>query len=112
MFDNPSKNLQRLQDELLAAEEPQWEAEPEEEDPDQAYQDVKQILARDDWNETQREPLYYSYIPEEPVYEDEGELEPEPIEKKKGGSFLLILMLILNAITFGALAAVWWTRWR
>lgn len=111
MFDNPSKNLQRLQDELLAAEEAPWE--PEEDDPEQAYQDAKRILAQEAWNETQRDPLYYQYIPEEPIYDDEEEYTAQPSEqkKKKGSSLGLFLMLIAEAIMLGVLAAVWWTKW-
>ena len=50
MFDNPRKELDRLQRELLAAEEPP--AEPEEDsDPEEAFYEMKELLAREEWDE-------------------------------------------------------------
>ena len=56
MFDDPKKELERLQNELLAAQE-EPEAEDEDMDADQALADVRKMLAREDWEEDEREPL-------------------------------------------------------
>lgn len=115
MFDNPKRDLQRLQEELLAAEEPEWEPEADEEDPEEAFRDMKQMLAREDWEETDREPLYRSYqedademnfeeAPEEPDFEE----TPLPKEKKKGMGGL-IAAVILESLALLAIAA--WMLW-
>lgn len=118
MFDDPRKALQRLQDELLAAEEPEeteeeWEDEDEEEeDPDTALEEMRDLLTREDWEETRREPLARSYVPEEAEDDDEEE-SPLPRRRnarKEKGMGGLVAALILETI---ALLAVflWWLLW-
>lgn len=122
MFDNPKKDLQRLQQELLAVEE----SEPEEiqEDPEQALRDMKRMLAREDWEETEREPLYRSYQEEpeeayeeayeepfEEEYEETPEVDepvlPKPKQKGMGG---LIAAVILESLALLAIAV--WMLWK
>lgn len=124
MFDDPKKELQRLQEQLLAVEaeeeEPEWE--PEEEDPDQAMLDVQALLARDDWEETEREPLYMRYTREDPQPEYEIPQPParkpapkqNPKQKAETGRVpksAAILVLLLEALGLGCLTA-WWLLWR
>ena len=67
MFDDPKKELERLQNELLAAQE-EPEAEDEDMDADQALADVRKMLAREDWEEDEREPLYAALFDKSSVF--------------------------------------------
>lgn len=118
MFDDPKKELERLQNELLAArQEPE---DMEEEDPDQALEDVRRLLARDDWERSDREPLYRSYTdweeePEEDYIPDvprkkreSGESQEPPRKRTRYG--LLLAVLLLETVGL-AVMALWWYLW-
>lgn len=105
MFDNPRKELERLQQELLAAEAP--------EETDDELDDLE--LA--DWDEGEREPLSKSYTDEdvdEILWETEKEpreeppQEPERPEKKHfvGLKFAIALEMLAIAGLF-----FWWYLW-
>lgn len=88
MFDNPKKELQRLEDELLAAEEVQWQEDWEEEPPQEAGKFLRE--------EDQEEP------PEEE--------EPEAPQNPSRAPMLVALLLIEIGVLFAALA--WWLLWK
>lgn len=93
MFDDPKKELKRLQEQLLAAEEEQWEEEIFEE-PEQIPEEAQHFLLE--------EP--------EPV---EEELEEEPEEEPVARSHvpaLVAALLVEVAALLGVLA--WWLLWR
>lgn len=115
MFDNPRKDLQRLQQELLAAEDPEWEEEEEYEeyeDSEETLHEMKEFLAREDWEEEEREPLYRSYTDgyEEGDEEEweENDVEPAPKKKGMGG---LIAAIILETLAVLAMV-LWWLLWK
>ena len=85
MFDDPKKELRRLEDQLLAAEEPQWEPQ-EEELPEE-------------------EPGGLFLRQEEPEEEEEA-----PAPKPSRVPMLLAALLLEIAALFGVLA--WWLLWR
>ena len=91
MFDDPSKALKKLQEQLLAAEEPE--------------QDI--------FAPPPKEPEYEDYDPAE--YGEEAPQEPEeepeaPQEKNRNKVALLVALLLLEvALLFGVLA--WWLLW-
>ena len=104
MFDNPRKELERLQQELLAAEEPEEPEEPE------ADFDIPL-----EWDEEEREPLSHSNTdagddtriwetPEEEPFEE----VPEKPQKKHyvGLKFAIALELLGIAALFW-----WWYLW-
>ena len=103
MFDNPRKELERLQQELLAAEEPE---QPEE--------DYTPPL---EWDEEEREPLSHSYtedtddtriweMPEETPEEVPEELEKPQKKHYVGLKFAIALELLGIAALFW-----WWYLW-
>ena len=91
MFDDPNKALKKLQEQLLAAEEPE--------------QDI--------FAPPPKEPEYEDYDPAE--YGEEAPQEPEeepeaPQEKNLNKVALLVALLLLEvALLFGVLA--WWLLW-
>ena len=91
MFDDPNKALKKLQEQLLAAEEPE--------------QDI--------FAPPPKEPEYEDYDPAE--YGEEAPQEPEeepeaPQEKNRKKVALLVALLLLEvALLFGVLA--WWLLW-
>lgn len=87
MFDDPNKALKKLQEQLLAAEEPE--------------QDI--------FAPPPKEPEYEDYDPAE--YGEEALEEPEaPQEKNRNKVALLVALLLLEvALLFGVLA--WWLLW-
>lgn len=91
MFDDPNKALKKLQEQLLAAEEPE--------------QDI--------FAPPPKEPEYEDYNPAE--YGEEAPQEPEedpeaPQEKNRNKVALLVALLLLEvALLFGVLA--WWLLW-
>lgn len=91
MFDDPNKALKKLQEQLLAAEEPE--------------QDI--------FAPPPKEPEYEDYDPVEYGEEapEEPEEEPEaPQEKNRNKVALLVALLLLEvALLFGVLA--WWLLW-
>ncbi len=91
MFDDPNKALKKLQEQLLAAEEPE--------------QDI--------FAPPPKEPEYEDYDPAEYGEEapQESEEEPEaPQEKNRNKVALLVALLLLEvALLFGVLA--WWLLW-
>jgi len=91
MFDDPNKALKKLQEQLLAAEEPE--------------QDI--------FAPPPKEPEYEDYDPAEYGEEalEEPEEEPEaPQEKNRNKVALLVALLLLEvALLFGVLA--WWLLW-
>ena len=120
MFDDPKKELERLQNELLAAQE-EPEAEDEDMDADQALADVRKMLAREDWEEDEREPLYRSYTdweeetpPERARNPDapRKKHKPEPQEppRRRSGYGLLLAVLLLETVAL-AVMALWWFLW-
>ncbi|MDD6967809.1 MAG: hypothetical protein SO355_10630 [Candidatus Faecousia sp.] len=88
MFDNPKKELQRLEDQLLAAEEVQWQESWEEGPP----QEAGKFLREEDQEE----------LPEEE--------EPEAPQNPSRTPMLVALLLIEIGVLFAALA--WWLLWR
>ena len=83
MFDNPKKELQRLEDELLAAERVQWQ---------------------ESWEEELEQP------PEaEPAEAEEGSEETQP-QNPSRAPLLIALLLMEVGVLFAALA--WWLLWR
>lgn len=98
MFDDPKKELERLQRELLAAEEPE---EPEYTPP----------LS---WDEEEREPLSHSYTEDADdsriwVLPEEPEEPEEDVPEKKhyvGLKFAIALELLGIAALFW-----WWYLW-
>lgn len=88
MFDDPNKALKKLQEQLLAAEEPE--------------QDI--------FAPPPKEPEYEDYDPAE-YGEEAPEEEPEaPQEKNRNKVALLVALLLLEvALLFGVLA--WWLLW-
>lgn len=89
MFDDPKKELKRLQEQLLAAEEEQWEEEIFEE-PEQIPEEAQHFLLE--------EP--------EPV---EEELEEEPVARSRVPALVAALLVEVAAL-LGVLA--WWLLWR
>lgn len=91
MFDDPNKALKKLQEQLLAAEEPE--------------QDI--------FAPPPKEPEYEDYDPAE--YGEEAPQEPDeepeaPQEKNRNKVALLVALLLLEvALLFGVLA--WWLLW-
>lgn len=91
MFDDPNKALKKLQEQLLAAEEPE----------------------EDIFAPPLKEPEYEDYDPAE--YGEEAPQEPEeepeaPQEKNRNKAALLVALLLLEvALLFGVLA--WWLLW-
>ena len=87
MFDDPNKALKKLQEQLLAAEEPE--------------QDI--------FAPPPKEPEYEDYDPAE--YGEEAPQEPEaPQEKNRNKVALMVALLLLEvALLFGVLA--WWLLW-
>ena len=88
MFDDPNKALKKLQEQLLAAEEPE--------------QDI--------FAPPPKEPEYEDYDPAE-YGEEAPEDEPgAPQEKNRTKVALLVALLLLEvALLFGVLA--WWLLW-
>lgn len=107
LFDNPKKELERLERELLAAEE-EPTLEETYEDPDAALEEMKAFLAEEDWEESRREPLYRRYTQEEDRREPPRQKPPQERKRKKNGGLILIL-LIETAALIGVI--VWWLRW-
>lgn len=89
MFDDPKKELKRLQEQLLAAEEEQWEEEIFEE-PEQIPEEAQHFLLE--------EP--------EPV---EEEPEEEPVARSRVPALVAALLVEVAAL-LGVLA--WWLLWR
>lgn len=110
MFDDPRKELARLQKELLAAE-----AEPEvdEEDSELELDDLKQLLGSEDWEEEPREPLFRSYTEDDGTeeffsIEEAPEEPPRRMEKKKRGSNAgFLFAIVVEAVGIIALLC-WW----
>ena len=116
MFDDPKKELERLQKELLAAQE---EPEDEDIDTDQALEDVRRMLAREEWEEDRREPLYRSYTDWEEeapprrsaIYDYEEDQAPEPPRPRRRSRYgFLLAVLVLETVAL-AVMALWWFLW-
>ena len=140
MFDDPKKELRRLQEQLLAEEEDEYE-EFEEEDEYEEYEeeyedvddyeddpdleDIDELLEEDDEEE---EPSYRNYAnrygrgrPKEFDYlEDDEEMdEPDFLSredyrrgrrKKKKGNLGWVIIAFLEVIAISAIA-LWWLSW-
>ena len=89
MFDNPNQNLKKLQEQLLAAEEPE--------------EDIF-APAREEY-----EPDYPEEYPGEYPEDPEDEADARERQRKTRQSFLLALLLLEVALLFGVLA--WWLLW-
>ena len=86
MFDNPKKELKRLEDQLLAAEEEAWEIQEQPTDAEELY-------------------------PEEEPAAQEPEEEDAPPSKATNRIPMLVAALLLEiAALFGVLT--WWLLWR
>ena len=86
MFDNPKKELQRLEDQLLAAEEEAWEIQEEPTGPEELYPE------------------------EEPPIQEPEEEDPPPSKASSRIPILVAALLLEIAALFGVLA--WWLLWR
>lgn len=111
MFDNPKQSLERLEQELLAAEAPRKKkgSKKKQEDPDKALEEVKQLLAEDDWKATHRAPLSKSYDPdyEEALWSAEAPREFPKTQSRGGVRPGLIVAMVLE--TLGLVAVLlWW----
>lgn len=110
MFDNPKRSLEQLEQELLAAEPPRKKKNPKKaEDPDEALEEVKKLLAEDDWKSTHRAPLSKSYDPnyEEELWNTEPPREFPHTQSKGGIRPGLIVAMVLE--TLGLVAVLlWW----
>lgn len=111
MFHKSNDALQALERELLAAEpdrdKRQRRREPT---PDETLEEVKQMLAQEDWNAKKRRPLSREYSPEEIeelLYEAS---EPREFPKKRDKGEIrpgLILAMVLETLGLVAIA-IWW----
>ena len=98
MFDNPNQNLKKLQEQLLAAEEPE----------EDIFAPAREEYQPDDPEEYPGE--YPEEYPEEYAEEDpEDEADARERQRKTRQSFLLALLLLEVALLFGVLA--WWLLW-
>lgn len=98
MFDNPNQNLKKLQEQLLAAEEPE----------EDIFAPAREEYEPDDLEEYPGE--YPEEYPEEYAEEDpEEEADARERQRKTRQSFLLALLLLEVALLFGVLA--WWLLW-
>lgn len=97
MFDNPNQNLKKLQEQLLAAEEPE----------EDIFAPAREEYEPDDPEEYPGEyPEEYS---EEYAEDPEDEADARERQRKTRQSFLLALLLLEVALLFGVLA--WWLLW-
>ena len=112
MFDDPKKSLQQLEARLLAAEEPEY-APPEDDDPEAALTQVKQILARDDANTGRAQPLSQSYVArkhlEQLREEEENREKIRRVKNNRTGGLAAALLLEIAAL-MGVIA--WWALCR
>ena len=104
MFDNPRKELERLQQELLAAEEPEQPEEPE------ADFDFPM-----EWDEEERAPLSHSYTDvgdDTRIWEtpEEAPLEEVPEKPQKKHYVGLKFAIALELLGIAALSW-WWYLW-
>lgn len=93
MFDNPNQNLKKLQEQLLAAEEPE----------EDIFAPAQEEYQPDDPEE------YAEEYPEEYPEDPEDEADARERQRKTRQSFLLALLLLEVALLFGVLA--WWLLW-
>ena len=100
MFDNPRKELEKLQQELLAAEAEQDETADLEQEEDYG--------TPVDWDEGDREPLSKSYTEDlEPKEPEEEDFSQKPEKKHYVGlKFAIALELLGIAALFW-----WWYLW-
>ena len=97
MFDNPTQNLKKLQEQLLAAEEPE----------EDIFAPAREEYQPDDPEEYPGE--YPEEYPEEYAEDPEDEADARERQRKTRQSFLLALLLLEVALLFGVLA--WWLLW-
>ena len=97
MFDNPNQNLKKLQEQLLAAEEPE----------EDIFAPAREKYQPDDPEEYPGE--YPEEYPEEYAEDPEDEADARERQRKTRQSFLLALLLLEVALLFGVLA--WWLLW-
>ena len=97
MFDNPNQNLKKLQEQLLAAEEPE----------EDIFAPAREEYQPDDPEEYAEE--YPEEYPEEYAEDPEDEADARERQRKTRQSFLLALLLLEVALLFGVLA--WWLLW-
>ena len=83
MFDDPGRELARLQEKLLETDEPPLE-ELYEDNTDETLDEIREILRQSDWDEEERPPLYRSYS-HEPESSNVYELleEEQPAKQKR-----------------------------
>lgn len=107
MFDDPNRNLHRLQEQLLGTPD-----RNDSDDPDAALAEVKQILVKDDWEEKQREPLYRRYIPYAGDLEQTEEPEELPQSEEKGKKAIGLWAILLVELALLAGVVIWWLIWK
>lgn len=111
MFHKSDDALYALEQELLAAEpdrdKKQKRREPT---PDETIEEVKQMLAREDWNAKKRRPLSREYSAEEmeEILYEASEPRQLPQKREKGEIRPgLIVAMVLETLGLVALA-IWW----
>lgn len=127
MFDDPKKELQRLQDELLAAEDEEWDDLSDIQDLLDDYEEEDSVEAIMEEFGAQEQPRYQNYAngygraTAAPAYyeEEEPELEDDAVvyredarkkkkkDKKEKGVGGLVFLAILETLGILAIAA-WW----
>ncbi len=122
MFDDPKKELQRLQKELLEEEEGQWDDLRDIQDILEEYEeeDSVEAIIREFGAESRREPAYQNYangygrrrdaFEETPGLEDDAVLYREDARgkrKKEKGLGGLVFLAVLETLGILAIAA-WW----
>jgi hypothetical protein len=115
MFDNPKKELQWLEEQLLAAElgheeEPDEEEELDGEEFDRLYDDIYDEFGREEPYEMDDE--LQSMLSRSAGYEEEYEMDEDryvPAPKKRGFGRLVFFALMLP---LAVIALVFWYFWR
>ncbi|MBR5126690.1 MAG: hypothetical protein IKU68_08140 [Oscillospiraceae bacterium] len=131
MFDDPKKELRRLQEQLLAEEEDDYEEYEEEDEDVEDYDDDLDLDAIDELledDEEEEEPRYHNFAnrygrgsPKEFDYlEDDDEFDDDAVlyredyrrgkRKKKKGNLGWVIIAFLEVIAIAAIA-LWWLSW-
>ena len=118
MFDDPKKELRRMQDELLAAEMEEWLEQTQSQDINELLDDAKDFLeeeppVRNFANGYGAQPRNYAVDFDRTVYDDEEFDDDAAVfveEPKKKGIGGLVFLAILELIGIVAIV-VWWIKW-
>lgn len=112
MFHKYDNDLQALEQELLAAE-PERNARKSRKEPDadETLEEVKQMLAKEDWNAKKRRPLSREYAKDADIDEILYEAsDPRPLPGKQAKGEIrpgLIFAMVLETLGLVALV-LWW----